>query len=88
MGKRWPQYELQGLTARDIVGEKVILPIWYDIGFDEIVRVNPPLAQKLSLPLPRSFGNNDLARVCVKLVDLCSNRGPERAASSCGHADQ
>jgi hypothetical protein len=38
LAKPWPQYELQGLTARDIVGDKVILPIWYDLRYDDVLR--------------------------------------------------
>jgi hypothetical protein len=57
MGKRWPEWELQGLTARDIVGDKVILPIWYGVGFDDVLQVNPPLAQKRAY---RSAGPSNL----------------------------
>jgi hypothetical protein len=53
LAKPRPQYELQGLTARDIVGDKVILPVWYDLGYDDVLRVNPPLVQKKSIPIAR-----------------------------------
>jgi hypothetical protein len=29
--KNWPQYELNGLTAREMDGHKVILPIWHNV---------------------------------------------------------
>lgn len=47
--KNWPQYELEGLTARQIVGEKVILPIWHGISREDILRYSPPLADKLAI---------------------------------------
>jgi hypothetical protein len=47
--KNWPQYELEGLTARQMVGEKVILPIWHGITRDDILRYSPSLADKLAI---------------------------------------
>ncbi|MEQ1597377.1 MAG: toll/interleukin-1 receptor domain-containing protein [Casimicrobium sp.] len=47
--KNWPQYELEGLTARQMVGEKVILPIWHGIARDDILRYSPSLADKLAI---------------------------------------
>jgi|tagenome__1003787_1003787.scaffolds.fasta_scaffold20935149_3 hypothetical protein len=47
--KDWPQRELDGLVARETAfGFKVILPIWHDIGRDEIVQYSPTLAGKLA----------------------------------------
>jgi len=47
--KNWPQYELEGLTARQMVGEKVLLPIWHGITRDDILRYSPPLADRLAI---------------------------------------
>lgn len=47
--KNWPQYELEGLTARQMVGEKVILPIWHGISKEDILRYSPPLADRLAI---------------------------------------
>ena len=47
--KNWPQYELEGLTARQMVGEKVILPIWHEITREDILRYSPSLADKLAI---------------------------------------
>jgi len=47
--KNWPRYELDGLIARQMVGEKVILPIWHKTCRDEILKYSPPLADKLAL---------------------------------------
>ena len=46
--KNWPQYELDGLTAKQIMGEKVILPIWHQIDRDAITQHSPPLADMLA----------------------------------------
>lgn len=35
--KNWPQYELDGLIAREMAGEKVVLPIWHKVSKDEVI---------------------------------------------------
>jgi len=47
--KNWPKYELNGLTAREIEGKKVILPIWYDIDKRDVLKYSPSLADKVAL---------------------------------------
>lgn len=47
--KNWPQYELDGLTARQMVGKKVILPIWHGVDRNDILKFSPSLADKLAL---------------------------------------
>ncbi len=47
--KDWPQYELNGLTAREIDGEKVILPVWHGVTKADILQYSPPLADKIAV---------------------------------------
>ena len=47
--KNWPQYELNGLVAREMYGGKVILPIWHKVSKDEVLRFSPTLADKVAL---------------------------------------
>ncbi len=47
--KNWPQYELNGLAAREIEGRKVILPIWHNIEKKDVLIYSPPLADKVAL---------------------------------------
>lgn len=47
--KNWPQYELNGLTAREIEGRKVILPIWHNVDRDDVLAYSPTLADKVAL---------------------------------------
>jgi hypothetical protein len=44
--KRWPGRELNGLTAIEIGGENVILPIWHGVTHDEVLKFSPMLADK------------------------------------------
>ena len=47
--KNWPQYELNGLTAKEIEGKKVILPIWHEVGKKDVLNYSPTLADKVAL---------------------------------------
>lgn len=46
--KNWPQWELDGLVAREIAGKKVILPVWHNVTIDDVRGYSPPLADKVA----------------------------------------
>jgi hypothetical protein len=46
--KQWPQYELDGLVAREIEGTKVILPVWYGVEKKDVLAFSPSLADKVA----------------------------------------
>jgi hypothetical protein len=49
--KGWPNYELDGLVTREVVGGKpLILPIWHKVTRDDVLRYSPSLADKLARP--------------------------------------
>jgi hypothetical protein len=47
--KPWPEYELRGLTIRDVNEGRVILPIWYGVTPKEVAQFSPTLADKFAL---------------------------------------
>ena len=47
--KFWPQYEMDGLFARQSAGESVILPIWHRLTIDEISQRNLSLTNIYAL---------------------------------------
>ena len=47
--KHWTQYEMDGLIARQMAGERVILPIWHRLARDEIAQQSPSLTDIVSL---------------------------------------
>jgi hypothetical protein len=47
--KNSPKYELDGLTAREIKGRKVILPVWHGVGVRDVLKYSPSLADKVAL---------------------------------------
>lgn len=62
--KKWPQVELNGLFAKEIIGEKTILPVWHNITQAELVRHSPILADRIAA----STGNG-LERVFEQLLN-------------------
>ncbi|MCC5653916.1 TIR domain-containing protein [Nostoc sp. XA013] len=47
--KNWPQYELDGLVAKEMRGGKVILPLWHKVSKNEVMAYSPTLADKVAL---------------------------------------
>lgn len=48
--KVWTEHELAGLTAREVAGhQKLILPIWHNVGYEEVLKYSPMIADKVAL---------------------------------------
>lgn len=68
--KEWPNKELDGLVAREDGTDKVILPIWHNVGAGEIINFSPILADKMAVSTSR--GLDYLADQIVKAVNKSS----------------
>lgn len=65
--KNWPQYELDGMVAREMNGVKVVLPIWHKVSKDEVLSYSPTLADKLALN-SSLLGINEIAQQLAEVV--------------------
>jgi len=63
--KDWPQVELNGLFAKEIIGEKVIIPIWFNIEYADIVKRSPIMADKFAARI-----SDGLDKVIEQILDL------------------
>ena len=64
--KHWTQWELNGLTDREITsGTKVVLPIWHEVGHDEVAAHSPSLANKHA-----ARTNDGIERVANEVADV------------------
>jgi hypothetical protein len=72
--KDWPDYELRGLTARELGRGKVILPLWHRVTRDDVLAFSPPLADKLAV------GTSGLTplQIAVKVIEVVSPQLFER----------
>lgn len=69
--KPWPAWELDGLVARqNLGGHTSILPIWHNVGHDEVVRFSPALSDKFAVS--SSAGIEAVAR---RILDVIRPRG-------------
>lgn len=66
-GKHWPERELSGLVQKEIDGAKVILPIWHNVGHEDIVAYSPTLADRLAVSTRTGIKNvaNELLRASI-----------------------
>lgn len=69
--KDWPQRELDGLTALEIAGRKVILPVWHNIDVDEVRRRSPTLADRVA-----AKSKDGLSHVVQDILRVVTPRSP------------
>ena len=75
--KEWPQKELDGLTAREVEGRKVVLPVWHEIDAEGVRRVAPSLADKVAARTSDGIG-----AVAAKLLAVITGREDDIAERS------
>ncbi len=66
--KNWPQYELNGLTAREMEGHKVILPVWHGVTKADVLQYSPTLADKVAV----TTQDNSIKKVATQLAKILS----------------
>jgi len=65
--KQWSQWELDGLVARQNTGEaSVILPIWHEVGVEDVLQYSPPLADKLAAS--SALGLDEVVRRLTSII--------------------
>lgn len=64
--KNWPQYELDGMVAKEMNGHKMILPIWHKVSKNEVLNFSPTLADKVAL----NSSVNSIEEIAVQLAEV------------------
>lgn len=59
--KKWTEYELNSLFAREEAGKKIILPIWHGITRGDLLEYGPGIADRLALVSVREGANEIVA---------------------------
>jgi hypothetical protein len=72
--KNWPQYELDGLVAKEMTGGKIILPIWHKVSKNEVIGYSPSLADKVAL----HTAMHTIQELAEKLGDAMGEGAPGR----------
>jgi len=69
--KDWPKKELNGFIAREIHGTKVILPVWHELDFEDIVKYSPTLANRVAVKT-----SEGMEQVINKIMKAVKNKSP------------
>lgn len=64
--KNWPQYELDGMVAKEMHGHKMILPIWHKVSKNEVISFSPTLADKVAL----NSSVNSIEEIAQQLAEV------------------
>lgn len=64
--KPWTRKELDALFAREITGLKVILPVWHELSFEDILDLAPTLANRVAIKT--SDGMEQMVNQILKVV--------------------
>ena len=72
LAKNWPQWELDGLVAREVEGREMILPVWHNIDFQTVRQHSPMLADRLAV-----LSRDGLEHVVNELVRAMQPPGVE-----------
>ncbi|MDQ7815749.1 MAG: toll/interleukin-1 receptor domain-containing protein [Melioribacteraceae bacterium] len=69
--KKWSQYELDGLSEREMAGnDKVILPIWFNISHEEVLNYSPSLANKKAV-----LSNAGIEKIVSEIISVVHPSG-------------
>ena len=68
-GRGWPEYELDGLVTRTVLGEQVLLPIWHEVTKREVMDYSPSLADRIA----RSAATHTVEEIAGEIVDVIRN---------------
>lgn len=65
--KKWTEYELNSLFARETAGQKLILPIWHGITRDDLLQYGPGFADRLA-KISSSDSYEDIVASLLRLL--------------------
>ena len=77
--KEWPNKELDGLVSREDGRAKVILPVWHNVGQDDIRKYSPTLAAKVAVSTSR--GLEHVAGQIFRAISRAAEKGDESIIS-------
>ncbi len=79
--KRWPEYELRGLTAKEMAGGKEIIPVWHDVNREAVLKFSPPLADKLAI----NASGKSASEVAIAIIEVTNPKLFERVHRRMAH---
>lgn len=68
IAKGWTNYELDGIVARSISGEQVLLPIWHKLTKQEVMAYSPSIADRVA----RNTSSYTVEEIAEEISELIS----------------
>ena len=65
--KKWTQHELDGIIERDMESKQFLLPVWYKMTHEELLKISPPLADRLAIDSSK-FSIAEIAEKLAKAI--------------------
>lgn len=69
-GKNWTEHELEGLTAREMESDKVLLPLWYGIDKEAVQSYSPALANKVA----KKIDEDNIPEIAEEIFGIIKRR--------------
>lgn len=69
ISKDWTNYELDGIVARTVFGEQILLPIWHNITKQQVIDYSPSLADTVA----RSTATHTIDEIAAEIAELISS---------------
>lgn len=76
--KKWTEYELNSLFAREKAGRKLILPIWHGVTRDDVIQYGPGFADRLA-KISSADGYPDIVESLLGMLGRARSHEHERA---------
>lgn len=74
--KKWTEYEINALFARERAGQKLILPIWHGITRDDLLRYSPAFSDRLA----KVSSSDSIADIVTAICALTGRKETKRLA--------
>jgi hypothetical protein len=72
--KKWTEYELNGLFAREQVGKRLILPIWHGITRADLIDYSPAFADRVA----KNSSSDSRADIVESVLNMLGRADPKR----------
>jgi hypothetical protein len=76
--KKWTEYELNALFAREQAGNKLILPIWHEITREDLLQYSPAFADRLA----KLSSTDSYADIVKSLLVMLGRSNPQERSDA------
>jgi hypothetical protein len=83
--KKWTEYELNSLFAREQAGKKLVLPIWHGVTRDDLVEYSPAFADRLA-KISSTDSYRDIVQSLISMLGVAKLAQSSEPSATDAHA--